>query len=279
MDQPAPPDVAAGARATGCCSSSRWACAGRSSPAGTCGASSGGCAAGWRRRATADGVHVLSPLVLPLHSHRRRARAQRAAAAVARGARGAAAGPAPAASCGPTSRRPRCCSTRSIPSLVVYHCVDDIAAQEGVDADSFRAAERRFAAARRPRARQRAGRSPSGMRTLSDNVLYAPNVADTALFSHGAGARAGRPRARRAARARGSSSPARSWQRSSTSSCSGRWPHAHRDWTFALVGPGGRRRPGHRRRRRSARSPTSTCSAARRYDDAARGPARRRRRR
>lgn len=31
------------------------------------------------------------------------------------------------------------------PELVVYHCVDDVAAQKGVDADSFRAAEERFA--------------------------------------------------------------------------------------------------------------------------------------
>ena len=31
------------------------------------------------------------------------------------------------------------------PELVVYHCVDDLAAQKGVDAASFRAAEERFA--------------------------------------------------------------------------------------------------------------------------------------
>ncbi len=68
------------------------------------------------------------------------------------------------------------------PSLVVYHCVDDIAAQAGVDADSFRAAEARFAAradlvlASAPALAQR-------MRTLSGTVLDAPNVADTALFA------------------------------------------------------------------------------------------------
>jgi glycosyltransferase involved in cell wall biosynthesis len=68
------------------------------------------------------------------------------------------------------------------PSLVVYHCVDDIAAQKGVDAESFRAAERRFAA----RADLVIVSSPAlarRMRTLSDNVLDAPNVADTALFA------------------------------------------------------------------------------------------------
>ncbi len=43
------------------------------------------------------------------------------------------------------------------PSLVVYHCVDDIAAHERIDTASFRAAEERFAAPRRPRAGERAG--------------------------------------------------------------------------------------------------------------------------
>jgi glycosyltransferase involved in cell wall biosynthesis len=68
------------------------------------------------------------------------------------------------------------------PALVIYHCVDDIAAQEGIDTASFLAAERRFARradlviASAPALAQR-------MRELSGNVLYAPNVADTTLFS------------------------------------------------------------------------------------------------
>ena len=68
------------------------------------------------------------------------------------------------------------------PSLVVYHCVDDIAAQKGVDGDSFRAAERRFAA----RADLVIASAPplaERMRELNPNVLEAPNVADTALFA------------------------------------------------------------------------------------------------
>ena len=68
------------------------------------------------------------------------------------------------------------------PALVVYHCVDDIAAQEGIDGDSFGAAERRFAA----RADLVIASSPvleERMRTLSSRVLYAPNVADTELFA------------------------------------------------------------------------------------------------
>lgn len=68
------------------------------------------------------------------------------------------------------------------PELVVYHCVDDVASQKGVDAESFRAAERRFAAsadlvlASAPALAER-------MRSLAGNVLYAPNVADTELFA------------------------------------------------------------------------------------------------
>ncbi|MGH2914682.1 MAG: glycosyltransferase [Solirubrobacteraceae bacterium] len=68
------------------------------------------------------------------------------------------------------------------PAYVVYHCVDDIAAQEGIDEASFNAAEARFVAradlvlASAPPLAQR-------MRTLSDHVLLAPNVADTSLFA------------------------------------------------------------------------------------------------
>lgn len=68
------------------------------------------------------------------------------------------------------------------PSRIVYHCVDDIAAQKGVDAASFRAAETRFAsradlviASSRPLADR--------MATLNENVIYAPNVADVDLFA------------------------------------------------------------------------------------------------
>jgi glycosyltransferase involved in cell wall biosynthesis len=68
------------------------------------------------------------------------------------------------------------------PSLVVYHCVDDIAAQPGIDGASFRAAETRFAM----RADLVLASAPSlaeRMRSLNGNVLFAPNVADTALFA------------------------------------------------------------------------------------------------
>jgi glycosyltransferase involved in cell wall biosynthesis len=68
------------------------------------------------------------------------------------------------------------------PSFVIYHCVDDIAAHERIDTASFRAAEERFAAradlvlASAPSLAERMGR-------LSENVMYAPNVADTELFA------------------------------------------------------------------------------------------------
>jgi glycosyltransferase involved in cell wall biosynthesis len=68
------------------------------------------------------------------------------------------------------------------PSLVVYHCVDDIAAQKGIDGPSFRAAEERFVA----RADLVLASAPSlarRLRGISENVLDAPNVADTELFS------------------------------------------------------------------------------------------------
>ena len=129
----------------------------------------------------AAGLHVLSPLVLPLHAHaairalnRRLLRAQVSRAARALG-----------------MSRPilwayvpqaNALIEALDPKLVVYHCVDDIAAQAGVDTESFRAVERRFAA----RADLVLASAPAlavRMRELSRNVLYAPNVADTELFA------------------------------------------------------------------------------------------------
>jgi glycosyltransferase involved in cell wall biosynthesis len=68
------------------------------------------------------------------------------------------------------------------PSLVVYHCVDDIAAQERIDTSSFRAAETRFAA-RADLVLASAPALAERLRTISNNVMDAPNVADTELFS------------------------------------------------------------------------------------------------
>jgi glycosyltransferase involved in cell wall biosynthesis len=129
----------------------------------------------------ADGLHVLSPLVLPLHGSRlaRALNARLLPALVRRAARRLG------------LQRPilwayvpqaESLIETLAPSLVVYHCVDDISAQERIDTASFRAAEARFAA----RADLVLASAPAlarRLRTISDNVLDAPNVADTELFS------------------------------------------------------------------------------------------------
>jgi glycosyltransferase involved in cell wall biosynthesis len=128
-----------------------------------------------------DGVHVLSPLVVPLHGNRlvRELNRRLLPALVGRAAR-------------------RLGIDRPIlwayvpqaeiliealdPALVVYHCVDDIAAHERIDTDSFRAAEERFAG-RADLVLASAPELVRRMRQLSENVLEAPNVADTELFA------------------------------------------------------------------------------------------------
>jgi glycosyltransferase involved in cell wall biosynthesis len=129
----------------------------------------------------ADGLAVLSPLVLPLHSNRAvRALNRRLLNGLVRRA----------------TRRlgmerpilwayvPQAESLIEAlgPQLVVYHCVDDMAAQAGIDGASFRAAEARFAA-RADLVLASAPALSERMRKLSNNVLEAPNVADTALFA------------------------------------------------------------------------------------------------
>jgi glycosyltransferase involved in cell wall biosynthesis len=128
-----------------------------------------------------DGLHVLSPLVLPLH-HSRIVRAlnrRLLAMLVGRTARRLG------------LRRPilwayvpqaETLLDTLDPSLVVYHCVDDIAAHERIDTASFRAAEERFAA-RADLVLASAPALAERLRRISHNVLDAPNVADTELFS------------------------------------------------------------------------------------------------
>ncbi len=127
------------------------------------------------------GVHVLSPLVLPFHHNptARRLNARLLPFLVRRAVRRL------------DMERPLLWSyvpqaevllTTLQPRLVVYHCVDDIAAQKGVHAESFRAAEQRFAS----RADLVIASAPAlaeRMRRLNSNVLEAPNVADTELFA------------------------------------------------------------------------------------------------
>jgi glycosyltransferase involved in cell wall biosynthesis len=136
---------------------------------------------GLRGARPADGLHVLSPLVVPLHHlgpvrrlNRLLLRLQVGRAARKLGMRE------------PIlwAYVPQAEVLLDVldPSLVVYHCVDDVAAQKGVDAESFRAAEERFAR-RADIVLASAPALAERMRALSDNVLYAPNVADTASFA------------------------------------------------------------------------------------------------
>jgi glycosyltransferase involved in cell wall biosynthesis len=128
-----------------------------------------------------DGLHVQSPLVVPLHGRPRirtlNARLLRAQVAHTTKALG--------------FERPLLWSyvpqadwlvDTLQPSAIVYHCVDDIAAQKGVAAAAFREAEAHFAA----RADVVLASAPAlaeRMRTLNEHVFYAPNVADTERFA------------------------------------------------------------------------------------------------
>jgi len=133
----------------------------------------------------ADGLDVLSPLVLPLHSNRfvRAINSRLLPALVGRAAERLG------------MHRPilwayvpqaEALIERLDPSLIVYHCVDDISAHALIDTASFRAAEERFAS-RADLVLASAPELVRRMRALSPNVLEAPNVADTALFSSALG--------------------------------------------------------------------------------------------
>jgi glycosyltransferase involved in cell wall biosynthesis len=128
-----------------------------------------------------DGLHVLAPLVLPLHSNRLvRALNRRLLSLLVRRAARSLGMHHPILWAYVPQAEPLIETLQ--PELVVYHCVDDIAAQAGVDAASFRAAEQRFAG-RADLVLASAPALAERMRTLSGKVMYAPNVADTALFA------------------------------------------------------------------------------------------------
>ncbi len=126
-------------------------------------------------------MHVLSPLVIPLH---------RFAAVRALNARllpwlvGRAARRLGMSSPILWSYNPQAEALLDVlsPSLVVYHCVDDVAAQKGVDAASFRAAEKRFVE-RADAVLTTSEPLAERLRQISDKVTAMPNVADTELFS------------------------------------------------------------------------------------------------
>jgi glycosyltransferase involved in cell wall biosynthesis len=136
---------------------------------------------GLRGPREADGLHVLSPLVLPLYSN----------VAVRALNRRLTSMPVRRATRKLGMQRPilwayapqaEALLDALDPQLVIYHCVDDIGAQPRIDAASVRASEARFAR----RADLVLASSPvlaERLRTFSKNVLYAPNVADTELFA------------------------------------------------------------------------------------------------
>jgi glycosyltransferase involved in cell wall biosynthesis len=128
-----------------------------------------------------DGLHVLSPLVLPVHD--RPAAVRLNAQILPRLVSGA------ARRLG--MRAPVLWSfvpqaevllDRLRPSTVLYYIDDDHAAKKGIDAASFRAAEQRFAR-RADAIMASAPELAERMRALNPNVHYAPNVADTRMFA------------------------------------------------------------------------------------------------
>ncbi len=128
-----------------------------------------------------DGLHVLSPLVVPLHRSRpvRALNGRLLPALVRRAARRLGLRAPILWAYVPQAE---VLIDALEPSLIVYHCVDDIAAHGRIDTASFRAAEERFAA-RADLVLASAPALAERLRRLSSNVLDAPNVADTELFS------------------------------------------------------------------------------------------------
>jgi glycosyltransferase involved in cell wall biosynthesis len=128
-----------------------------------------------------DGLHVLSPLVLPLHSNAfvRRVNAWLLPRAVTRAVRKLELRDPVLWSFVPQAE---VLVERLRPSKVLYYIDDDHAAKAGIDAPSFQAAEERFAR-RADAILASAPELVTRMRAFNHNVHYAPNVADTRMFA------------------------------------------------------------------------------------------------
>lgn len=128
-----------------------------------------------------EGVQVLSPLVLPLHSNAivRRVNAELLCRFVMHAVKTLGMRDPVLWSFVPQAE---VLIERLRPSKVLYYIDDDHAAKEGIDAASFLAAEERFAR-RSDVVLASAPELVTRMRTLNHNVLYAPNVADTRMFA------------------------------------------------------------------------------------------------
>lgn len=132
------------------------------------------------RAVDGEALRVLSPLVLPLHSlaAARALNARLLPWLVRRAARGRGMARPVLWSYVPQAEL---LVDALDPQLVVYHCVDDIGAQKGIDAEVVRAAERRFAR----RADVVFASSPplaARMREYGGDVELVTNVADVDLF-------------------------------------------------------------------------------------------------
>jgi glycosyltransferase involved in cell wall biosynthesis len=128
-----------------------------------------------------DGVHILSPLVLPLHSNElvRRLNTVLLRRYVAYALKKLGMQKPILWSFVPQAEVLLDWMT---PAKVLYYIDDDHAAKAGIDAESFLAAERRFAA-RADVVLASAPELVTRMRELNEHVYYAPNVADTSLFA------------------------------------------------------------------------------------------------
>ncbi len=128
-----------------------------------------------------DGLQVLSPLVLPFHSNEL---LRTVNAVLLRQYVGRAVAKLQLRSPLLWSFVPQAEALIDVlePSQVLYYIDDDHAAKAGIDADSFLAAESRFAR-RADAVLASAPELVARMRTLNGNVHYGPNVADTRLFA------------------------------------------------------------------------------------------------
>jgi glycosyltransferase involved in cell wall biosynthesis len=189
-------------------------------------------------------VRVLSPLVLPLHGvgAARAVNARLLPLLVRRAARAAFPGGSESPILWGYVPQAELLLDTLAPQLVVYHCVDDIAAQEGIDEQDFRAAERRYAT----RADLVIASAPAlaeRMRGLNSNVLYAPNVADTAAFAAALAPGPGDPAVEALSQPRIVFTGAIAAKKLDVELLTG-LARARRDWAIALVGPVGLGDPG-----------------------------------
>jgi glycosyltransferase involved in cell wall biosynthesis len=132
-----------------------------------------------------DGVHVLSPLVIPLHRHAAvRAINRRLLPWLVRRAARRLGMSSPVLWAYVPQAEVLIEALR--PATVVYHCVDDMAVQKGIDGVSFRASEDRFAASANL---VLASSAPLAARLgeVSGNVVAMTNVADTERFAQALG--------------------------------------------------------------------------------------------